>query len=279
MDTAGTAINCSARDGLPDTLPDRDESSGHRRRRLHRVATSSAPLLGRRRCRASTGAADHRAGQAHLRRQLRQPRPGRRDERLAALRAAATSATRALVDAARAAARRGRALRRRVARRPVDPRGAAEFAATNVVGTQCCSTPRCGTARPLRARLHRRGLRLDRPPAPWTERAAGRARTRRTRPPRPARDLLALAYHRTHGLDGRGDPLRQQLRAVPVSRRSSIPRFVTNLLDGPHGAAATATASRSATGCTWTTTAAGVALALRRRARRARSTTSAAAPN
>ena len=60
--------------------------------------------------------------------------------------------------------------------------------------------------------------------------------TRRTPPPRPSSDLLARAYHRTHGLP------------VCITRCSNnygpyqfpekvIPLFVTNLIDGAHGAA------------------------------------------
>ena len=89
--------------------------------------------------------------------------------------------------------------------------------------------------RQVRARLHRRGLRLDR----RGQLGRGRSRccrTRRTRRPRPPRDLLARAYHRTHGLP------------VCITRCSNnygpyqfpekvIPLFVTNLVDGAQRAA------------------------------------------
>ena len=92
-----------------------------------------------------------------------------------------------------------------------------------------------------RARLHRRGLRLDRrgvldrgpplePNSPYSAAKAGA-------------DLLARAYARTHGLD------------VSVTRCSNnygpyqfpekvIPLFVTNLIDGKHGAAVRRRAQR-----------------------------------
>ena len=109
--------------------------------------------------------------------------------------------------------------------------GAADFVTPTCWAPRRCSTPRCahGVGRFVHVSTDEvygsidDGL-LDRGPA------AAR-RTRRTPPPRPARDLLALAYHRTHGLD------------VVVTRCSNnygpyqfpekvIPLFVTNLLDG-----------------------------------------------
>ena len=65
-------------------------------------------------------------------------------------------------------------------------RGAAEFVATNVLGTQMLldAALRHGV-RPVRARLHRRGLRLDR--RGLLDRGRSRSSpTRRTRRPRPA---------------------------------------------------------------------------------------------
>ena len=129
----------------------------HRRRRLHRLAlrahAASAATRAERRRR-------HRARQAHLRGQPGQPRPGARPPRLHV--------------------RAGRHLRRRTRRRAhgrarpvvhfaaeshVDRSidGGAEFVRTNVVGTQTLldAAPAAGVG-DVRARLHRRGVRLDR---------------------------------------------------------------------------------------------------------------------
>ena len=91
-------------------------------------------------------------------------------------------------------------------------------------------------------------------------------------------DLLALAYHRTHGMD------------VVVTRCSNnygpyqfpekvIPLFVTNLLDGRHGPALRRRRQRPRLAARRTTTAAGIAAGRWTRAGPARSTTSAAAPS
>jgi dTDP-glucose 4,6-dehydratase len=108
--------------------------------------------------------------------------------------------------------------------------GARVFYETNVLGTQqLLESARREDVRAFRARLHRRGLRIDRegswsedhllePNSPYSSSKAGS-------------DLAALAYHRTYGLP------------VMVTRCSNnygprqfpekvIPLFVTNLFDG-----------------------------------------------
>ena len=108
--------------------------------------------------------------------------------------------------------------------------GAADFVMTNVVGTQTLldSALRLGVEQ-VRARLDRRGLRVDRrgqlgreqPLVPNSPYSASKA----------CSDLLARAYYRTHGLP------------VCITRCSNnygpyqfpekvIPLFVTNLMDG-----------------------------------------------
>ena len=93
---------------------------------------------------------------------------------------------------------------------------------------------RAARRRPVRARVHRRGLRLDR--RGLVDRGLAARAELAVRRAKAGSDLLALAYHRTHGLD------------VVVTRCSNnygpyqfpekvIPLFVTNLLDGRHGAA------------------------------------------
>ena len=160
-----------------------------------------------------------RAGQAHLRRQPGQPRPG---ARLPA-----------------AAVRPGRHPRRGdwstrpsagadevvhfAAETHVDRSilGAAEFVRTNVVGTQtCCSTPPSGRRRAVRARLDRRGLRLDRRGLVAGDRPA-RSRTRRTRRPRPASDLLARALPPHPRPAGRASPAARTTTGPTSSRRRS----------------------------------------------------------
>ncbi|CAM5482495.1 GDP-mannose 4,6-dehydratase [Streptomyces hirsutus] len=90
-------------------------------------------------------------------------------------------------------------------------------------------------------------------------------------------DLLALAYHRTHGLDVRVTRCSNNYGPHQFPEKV-IPLFVTNLLDGSEGSRCTATASTSATGCTSTTTA-PASTSCGPGAGPARSTTSAAAPN
>ena len=126
---------------------------------------------------------------------------------------------------------------------------------TNVVGTQTLldAALRAGVAQ-VRARVHRRGLRLDRRRAPGT-------RSEPLEPNSPysaskaGSDLIARAYARTHGLPVCDHPLLQQLRALPVpgeghpAVRHQPARRATRCRS-------TATGSTSATGCTSTTTAA-----------------------
>ena len=127
-------------------------------------------------------------------------------------------------------------LRRRVARRPVDPRGGRLRAHQRRSAPSRCSRRRCGTSvGRVRARLHRRGLRLDRRgvldrgPHP-------RAQLARTRRPRPAATCWPAPTPQTYGLN------------ISITRCSNnygpyqfpekvIPLFVTNLLDGAQGAA------------------------------------------
>ena len=115
--------------------------------------------------------------------------------------------------------------------------GAADFVTTNVVGTQIAAR------RPRSTPASRRFVHVstDEVYGSIDARLLGRdaaaaSRTRRTPRPRPSRDLLARAYHRTHGLP------------VCITRCSNnygpyqfpekvIPLFVTNLIDGAHGAA------------------------------------------
>ena len=169
------------------------------------------------------------AGQAHLRGQRGQPRAGRGNP-TADGSSRATSATASWSPTLMRRHGRGRALRRRVARRPVDlrrgrlradqraghPDPAAGARWTPAWPSSCTCPPTRCTARSTRA------------PGPRTHRWS---RTRRTRRPRPASDLLARAYARTHGLP------------VVITRCSNnygpyqfpekvIPLFVTNLIDG-----------------------------------------------
>ena len=100
--------------------------------------------------------------------------------------------------------------------------GAADFVLTNVLGTQTlldaalrrtASTGSC-TSPPTRSTARSTTGSWDR----------GRSRsspTRRTPRPRPSSDLLARAYHRTHGLPVVRHPLLEQLRARTSSRRRS----------------------------------------------------------
>ena len=183
-----------------------------------------------------------------------------------------------LVARGHAGARRGRALRRRVARRPLDHGCGRLRARPTCSAPRRCSRPRCDAGRAaVRARLHRRGVRLDRRRAPGTRRD-------------PLEPELAVL-----GVQGRHRPARPRLRAAPtawtcrVTRCSNnygpyqfpekvIPLFVTNLIDGRHGAALRRRAQRPrlaarrrplprASSWCW------------RRAAPARSTTSAAAPS
>lgn len=89
-------------------------------------------------------------------------------------------------------------------------------------------------------------------------------------------DLLALAYHRTHGLDVRITAARTTTGPTSTPRRSSRSSSPASSTDA--GYRCTETADRSGTGCTSRTTAVRSGWSWRAAAR-ARSTTSAAAPN
>ena len=190
----------------------------------------------------------------------------------------ATSATPQLVDERDARPRRGGALRRRVARRPVDRRARPTFvhdqrarhpdaarrgAARTASAASCTSPPTRSTARSSEGS--------------WTEDVAAGAELARTPPRRPARDLIALAYHRTHGLDVVRHPLLQQLRALPVPGEGH-PAVRHQPARRRAGAAVRRRRATSATGCTSTTTAAASTWRCAGAAP-ARSTTSAAAPS
>ena len=226
----------------------------HRRRRVHRLALRPA------RCCAGAypalaGAEVDGAGQAHLRRQPGQPRAGRRLRRLRV--------------------RPGRHLRRRRWSRDADRPGT----------TRSCTSPpsRTSTARST-ARADFVLTNVRRHPDAARRRAASTASTefvhvstdevygsiddgllgrgpaaasptRRTPRPRPARDLLARAYHRTHGLPVCDHPLLQQLRALPVPGEGH-PAVRHQPARRRDGAAVRRRAATSATGCTSTTTAA-----------------------
>ena len=228
--------------------------------------------------RASRPTERRRARHAHLRRQpARTSHPVADDPRLRfvqgdILRRGAASTT--LVRRRR----RGRALRRRVARRPLDPRRRATSCRPTCSAPRPCSTPRCAAGvGTLRARLHRRGLRLDR------RRARGPRRTP-LEPNSPysaskaGSDLLAPRLP-PHPRPGRARSRAARTTTGPYQfPEKVIPLFVTNLHRRRHGAALRRRRSTSATGCTSTTTAAASS-SCSPAAAPARSTTSAAAPS
>ena len=132
--------------------------------------------------------------------------------------------------------------------------GAADFVLTNVVGTQVAARRRAAArGRQVRARVHRRGVRLDRErlvargPAAGAQLPVLRLQGRQ----RPARPRL-LPDPRAAGLR---DPLLQQLRAVPVPREGH-PAVRHATCSTAARSRCTATGRTSATGCTSTTTAA-----------------------
>ena len=144
------------------------------------VVTGGAGFIGshyvRSLCAAPTaahGRAAGRAGHAHLRGQPRQPATV--DAADAASSSTATSATPTRSRDAARRRRRGRALRGRVARRPVDRGRGGLRAAPTSSAPRCCWTALAHGRRQVRARLHRRGLRLDRRAARGTEDAPARA--------------------------------------------------------------------------------------------------------
>ena len=109
-------------------------------------------------------------------------------------------------------------------------RGAGQFVTTNVVGTQVLldAALRCGVGRFVQVSTDEVYGSIDK--GSWTE-ASQLAPNSPYSAAKASADLLALAYHRTHGLD------------VVVTRCSNnygpyqfpekvIPLFVTNLLDG-----------------------------------------------
>ena len=172
----------------------------------------------------------HRARQAHLRRQPRQPRPRRADPRLR-VRPQATSAT------PRARRRHSSPATTPWSTSPPSPTSTAPSPAPprssppTCSAPRSCSTPRCATASAASCTSPPTRSTAPSTTGSWTERAGRCAATRRTPPSKAGSDLLALAYHRTHGLD------------VVVTRCSNnygpyqfpekvIPLFVTNLLDG-----------------------------------------------
>ena len=175
-----------------------------------------------------TGPSDRRARRLHLRRAPRQPRRGRATTRGCGFVQGDICDPVAVDDAMAGATPSSTSppSRTSTARSP----GAATSSAPTCSAPRRCSTRRCAPGRPLRARLHRRGVRIDPESAPGP-RPTRWSPTRPTPRPRPASDLVARAYHRTHGLD------------VCVTRCSNnygphqfpekvIPLFVTNLLDG-----------------------------------------------
>ena len=100
---------------------------------------------------------------------------------------------------------------------------AASFVRTNVLGT---SGPAGGRARERKVAAASCTSPPTRSTAASREGASPRERPARTQPaptppPRPAGDLLARAYFTTPRPAGHRHPRSQQLRAVPVSRRSS----------------------------------------------------------
>ena len=153
--------------------------------------------------------------------------------------------------------------------------GAAAFVLPTCWAPRPCSTRPAARGRPVPARLHRRGLRLDRRGLLDRGLAAGAQLALLGRQGRLGPDRAGLPPHPRAGR--RGHPLLEQLRALPVpgeghpavrhqpARRPPVPLYGDggNVRDWLH----------VADHCR------GIDLALRRGPRRARSTTSAAAPS
>ena len=135
----------------------------------------------------------------------------------------------ALVDKLHARARPGRPLRRRIPCRPFDRRRRGLRAHQRARHPDPARRRPAPRHRHLRAHLHRRGLRLhrrrlvarDAPARPNSPYSASKASS----------DLLALAYHRTHGLDVRVTRCSNNYGPHHFPEKV-IPLFVTNLLDG-----------------------------------------------
>ena len=248
-----------------------DEPSGHRRRRLHRLALR--PDRARRRAARSRGRRVTVLDKLTYAGNFANLGPVAEDKRLDFVPGDVCDAP--LVDTTVPRPRRDRALRGGVARRPVDP-AAAEFATTNVVGTQVLldAALRHGTAAFVHVSTDEVYGSID--TGAWTERA-------------PLRAELAVRGHEGRrgpagaGLPphpraaGGGDPERQQLRAVPAPGEADPP--VRDEPAGrPHGAALRRRrpgARLGARGRPLPRRSAGAG----RRAGPARSTTSAAAPS
>ena len=101
-----------------------------------------------------------RAGQAHLRGHPDQPRAGRESRDCGS--SSGDIRDPAVVDAVDGRHRRGRALRRRVARRPVDQRRGRVRLDQRRRHPGAAAGRARGAGSAVRARVHRRGLRLDR---------------------------------------------------------------------------------------------------------------------
>ena len=153
---------------------------------------------------------------------------------------------------------------------------APEFVPTNVVGTQALLQAALDAGvGPVRARLHRRGLRLDparllaetHPLEPNSPYAASKAASTCSAGPTTAPTAWTVVHH----------PLLQQLRAPPVPREGH-PAVRHEPARRRKPCRSTATAATSATGCTSTTTAAASPWSWPAGGP-ARSTTSAAAPS
>ena len=171
-------------------------SARHRRRRLHRLALRPHPAR-----RAYPGLADvarHRAGQADLRGQPGQPRPGPRPPRFAFVHGDICDAGAGRHDVLRRA-RRGRPLRRRVPRRPLHRRGRRVRAHQRRSAPRPCSTPACAagiatfvhvSTDEVYGSIDEGSWPEDHPLEPNSPYSASKAGAR------PGR----AAYHRTHGL-------------------------------------------------------------------------------
>ena len=131
--------------------------------------------------------------------------------------------------------------------------GAAPFVITNVLGTQTLldAALRHGVGRFLHVSTDEVYGSIERAPGP---------RTGRWRPNSPysaskaGSDLIALAYHRTHGLDVVVTRCSNNYGPVPVPGEGHP--AVRDQPAGRKRCRSTATAATSATGCTWPTTAA-----------------------